>query len=190
MYLRDPQQVLRAEVVVEEVAQQHAYAEAHRVLVARGHPSLYVWQQFGMVAGEAARRQLVAGGPVVYKGQEGVYPRHTASEVALLADDEGVQLVFLEVAMWQCGEEGLCVSAFGHLLGYGAQRRRAHTYDALRSQGGEEAPLEVAVALVAQLSQFVDDVFPHDQCSIPTSHFPYADGETAAGGHPQFQFAL
>ena len=51
--------------------------------------------------GEAFRRQLVAGGPVVDIWQETLYLAHADVEVFRLCDDESVKLVFFEVMVWQ-----------------------------------------------------------------------------------------
>lgn len=87
--------------LVEEQLHEHANGEAHRVLVVTFQPRSRLSQGGIRVRGEPTTGQLVAGGPVVDEGEEALDLADELIEVALLGDDERVQLILLEGAVRQ-----------------------------------------------------------------------------------------
>ena len=157
----DPREELQPEPLVEEQLHEHADGEAHRVLVVAFQPRSRLSQGGIRVRGEPAAGELVARGPVVDEGEEALDLADELIEVALLGDDERVQLILLEGAVRQRRQKLPRIFPPREPFRELPQLGRAHAHDGGRVDVRDELRLERPVPLIRMGGEKRPDIFPN-----------------------------
>ena len=99
------------------MAHEHSHSEANGVGVLGSEPLADSSEEGVLVAAEAARGELIARSPVVDIGEEGLHFAQAGVEVLQLGEDEGVELVLLEVSVREGADERVGIVAAQHFFG-------------------------------------------------------------------------
>ena len=108
-------------------------------------PKPDAFQQRRLVLGQGLGIHHVTGGPVVHIGQEAFQFRHAGVKIPDMAEQGGMEIVFLIIFVGKLGHERRCHLRPLQFPGQGPQGRAAHADDQgfihRRDQGGMKIPV-------------------------------------------------
>ena len=122
------------------------------------HPAADVGEKFPETPLEGLGGELVAGGPVVHKGEEGIHGGNGGGEVGNGLQQEGVELILFKIIVRKTAKECFPARRTLQLLGHTPKDRSADTDHRGGIHRGHEGTLEGLVVPVGVAEKSLADL--------------------------------